>query len=83
MPGGWVPVETDSIDAIPGESTQQLVVITRVPGTCDPAITTGLVSSGGVVTGSVLWQSANSNAPDRGWAIVPKAESYQFWCTSG
>ena len=83
VPGGWVPVETDSIDAIPGESTQQLVVITRVPGTCDPAITTGLVSSGGVVTGSVLWQSANSNAPDRGWAIVPKAESYQFWCTSG
>ena len=83
VPGGWVPVETDSIDAIQGESTQQLVVITRVPGTCDPAITTGLVSSGGVVTGSVLWQSANSNAPDRGWAIVPKAESYQFWCTSG
>ena len=82
VPSGWVSVETESIDAIPGESTQQLVVITRVPGTCDPAVTTGLVSAGGVVTGSVLWQSSNSNAPDRGWAIVPKADSYTFWCTS-
>ncbi|MSW43533.1 MAG: sulfatase-like hydrolase/transferase [Actinobacteria bacterium] len=82
VPEGWVAVETDAIDAIPGESTQQLVVINRVPGTCDPSVTTGLVSSAGMVSGSVLWQSANSNAPNRGWAIVPKAESYEFWCTS-
>lgn len=83
VPSGWVPVGTESIDAIPGESTQQLVVVERTAGTCSPDATTGLVSSGGVVTGSVLWQSSNSNAPDRGWAIAPKAESYEFWCVSG
>ena len=81
VPQGWVPVETDSIDAIEGESTKQLIVVTRVPGTCDPGATTGLVSSKGNVTGSVLWQSEGSNAPDRGWAIVPKTDSYEFWCT--
>ena len=81
VPTGWVEVATESSDAIPGESSQQLVVITRVPGTCDPAITTGLVSSGGVVTGSVLWQAEGSNAPNRGWAIVPKTDTYNFWCT--
>jgi hypothetical protein len=80
VPAGWQQVEPDAVDAIEGESTQQLVVVERQPGACDPGVTTGLVSSGGVVTGSVLWQSASSNAPDRGWAIVPKSESYEFWC---
>jgi hypothetical protein len=83
VPSDWVSVETESIDAIPGESTQQLVVVERVAGRCNRDATTGLVSSEGVVTGSVLWQSASSNAPDRGWAIVPKADSYEFWCMSG
>ncbi|MFZ4486892.1 MAG: sulfatase-like hydrolase/transferase [Candidatus Nanopelagicales bacterium] len=80
VPAGWQQVEPDAVDAIEGESTQQLVVVERQPGACDPGVTTGLVSSGGVVTGSVLWQSASSNAPNRGWAIVPKSESYEFWC---
>lgn len=83
VPVGWVPAGTESVDAFPGESNQQLVVVERAAGACNLDATTGLVSSGGVVTGSVLWQSARSNAPDRGWAIVPKAESYEFWCTPG
>lgn len=82
VPAGWQQVDLAAVDALNGESTQQLVVVERQPGACDPGVTTGLVSSGGVVTGSVLWQSASSNAPDRGWAIVPKAESYEFWCRS-
>ena len=83
VPSGWQQVETAAVDAIEGASTQQLVVVERQPGACDPGVTTGLVSSGGVVTGSVLWQSATSNAPDRGWAIVPKSETYEFWCRAG
>ncbi|CAB4961504.1 MAG: sulfatase-like hydrolase/transferase [Actinobacteria bacterium] len=83
VPSGWQQAETAAVDAIEGASTQQLVVVERQPGACDPGVTTGLVSSGGVVTGSVLWQSATSNAPDRGWAIVPKSETYEFWCRAG
>ena len=82
VPAGWQQVDLAAVDALKGESTQQLVVVERQPGACDAGVTTGLVSSGGVVTGSVLWQSSSSNAPDRGWAIVPKAESYEFWCRS-
>ena len=82
VPAGWRQVETAAVDAMEGESTLQLVVVQRQPAGCNLGATTGLVSSGGVVTGSVLWQSASSNAPDRGWAIVPKAKSYEFWCQS-
>ena len=83
VPARWQQVETAAVDAMEGESPQQLVVVQRQPGGCDPSVTTGLVSANGVVTGSVLWQSASSNAPDRGWAIVPKAESHEFWCRAG
>ncbi len=82
VPAGWQQVDMDAVEAMKGESMQQLVVVQRQSRGCDPSITTGLVSTNGVVTGSVLWQSASSNAPDRGWAIVPKADSYEFWCRS-
>jgi hypothetical protein len=87
VPQGWAQLNEVTVDALPGDSDQQLLVVDRAPSSisaagCNPADSTGLVSSAGTVIGSVLWESQTSRAPLRGWAIVPKSETgdYTFWC---
>ena len=74
------------VQVLPGESTQQVVIVDRPTNACSPDVTAGLVSSDGTVVGSVLWEGPAGSSTDqtRGWAIVPTAEpmSYRFWCPS-
>ncbi len=84
VPSGYDRLSSARISILPGESDQQVLVVTRDPATCDPAANAGLVSSGDTVIGSVLWERTTpGGAPDsRGWAIVPKSDptSYRIWC---
>jgi hypothetical protein len=83
VPDGWVPVTPD-VRILPGESSQQLLVVERDPGTCSDQESAGLVSTNGTVIGSVLWEgpSGSTDGRTRGWAIVPKSDpaAYEFWC---
>jgi hypothetical protein len=83
VPDGWAPVTPD-VRVLPGDSSQQLLVVERDPGTCSDQDTAGLVSTNGTVIGSVLWEgpSGSTDGRTRGWAIVPKSEpaAYEFWC---
>ncbi len=73
-----------TVEALPGESEQQLVIVDRESAACGSDVTAGLVSVDGTVVGSVLWEGPAGSSDDqtRGWAIVPKAEpaAYSFWC---
>jgi hypothetical protein len=84
VPSGYSRLGGARVSAMPGESDQQVLVVTRDPGSCDPKADAGLVSSGDTVIGSVLWERTTvGGAPDsRGWAIVPKSDptSYRIWC---
>lgn len=79
------PVPTDateiddvSVRVLPGDSDQVVLVADATANPCDAGVTTGLVSSHGVVTGSLLWQADGKRA----WAVVPRSSSadYRLWC---
>jgi hypothetical protein len=74
VPSGYTELVNPSVQLLNGDSDQQALVVTGAscPDTTAPA----LVTSGDVVTGSLLWQKDAT----RGWAIAPKAEDYGFWC---
>ena len=84
VPEGSAQVTGARVEAPPGDSTQQLLVVERTADQCGQGSTAGLVVADGAVVGSVLWEASQS--PDgpliRGWAIVPKSDpaSYEFWC---
>lgn len=84
VPEGSTQVTGARVEAPPGDSAQQLLVVERTADQCGQGSTAGLVVADGAVVGSVLWEASQS--PDgpliRGWAIVPKSDpaSYEFWC---
>ncbi len=84
VPTGWVQVGGARVETLPGESSQQVVIVDRDPGACPTEASVGLVTSDGTVVGSVLWEGArgSTGGETRGWAIVPKADpvTYAFWC---
>ena len=84
VPAGWNELASASIDALPGESDQQLLVVDRPTGSCAIGQHVGIVSANGVVIGSVLWeQGRQATGPTtRGWAIVPRAADYSVWCAN-
>ena len=84
VPAGWNELANASIDALPGESDQQLLVVDRPTGSCAIGQHVGLVSSNGIVISSVLWeQGRQATGPTtRGWAIVPRADDYSVSCAN-
>ena len=84
VPDGWATVDTRSVQALPGESDQQVVIVDRDPTACRPDETVGLVTVGDQVVGSVLWEGPEGSVGGltRGWAIVPASDpqAYRFWC---
>lgn len=83
VPAGWTEVAAEGLQVLSGESDHQLVIVDRDPGACAVEETAGLVSVGGTVVGSVLWESSagSMGGQTRGWAIVPRADIYAFWCS--
>jgi hypothetical protein len=86
VPDGWIEVAPSAVEALPGESDQQAVIVDRASSACGSDVTAGLVSVDGTVVGSVLWEGPAGSTDDqtRGWAIVPRADAaaYAFWCPS-
>ena len=84
VPAGWVKVFDATIEVLPGESDQQLLVVERATSACPAGRHVGLVTENGVVIGSVLWeQGRQATGPrTRGWAIVPRAAGYAVWCSN-
>lgn len=84
VPDGWIAVEGAQVQALPGESEQQALIVDRPSTACPTAAPVGLVSVDGSVVGSVLWEGPGGSTTDqtRGWSIVPRAavEDYSFWC---
>ena len=83
VPAGFTALSSADINALPGESTLQLLVIDRPTTACD-GTKPGLVTGNGVVSGSVLWEQGRSamGATTRGWAIVPKSDDYGVFCAA-
>ena len=83
LPAGYVEVDSADVNALPGESALQLLVIDRPSSLCD-GTKPGLITGNGVVSGSVLWEqgSAASGSTSRGWAIVPKSDDYGIFCAA-
>lgn len=81
-PSGYAAAPDITIAPLPGESDQQLLVLTRDPATCTGDV--GLVTSGDTVIGSALWErtTASGSVDTRGWAIVPKSDptTYRVLC---
>lgn len=84
VPDGWAAVSPSTVQALPGESDQQVVIVDRDPAACGVDETVGLVTVDDRVVGSVLWEGPEGSVggQTRGWAIVPKAgeSPYRFWC---
>ena len=84
VPDGWTQVTPTHVLVLPGESTQQVVIVDRESAACSADVTAGLVSSDNTVVGSVLWEgpAGAMGSQTRGWAIVPRADAatYAFWC---
>lgn len=81
VPAGYQRIPDTTSRILSGDSAQQLIVMTKPTSACSsPA---GLVTDGSNVVGSVLFEQGKAarGVNVRGWAIVPKAEEYQFWCT--
>lgn len=78
VPSGWTEIRDGTIDPLPGESDQVVLVVEADTDDCGSISTPGLVSSAGVVTGSLLWQADGKRA----WAIVPRSTTadYHLWC---
>jgi Sulfatase len=85
-PADWVEVQPTSVEALPGESDLQAVIVDRASADCGPDVKAGLVTLDGTVVGSVLWEGPTGSSDDqtRGWAILPKANQadYSFFCPS-
>jgi hypothetical protein len=81
VPAGYASVDVLEVQALPGESALQLLVVDRATSGCD-ATQPGLVTGNGVVSGSMLWEQARTTpgSSTRGWAIVPKSDDYAFFC---
>lgn len=81
VPAGYEQIPDTTSRILSGDSDQQLVVMTKPAAACPSG--SGLVTDGSMVVGSVLFEQGESaqGIHSRGWAIVPKAEDYQFWCT--
>ncbi len=84
VPSDWVEVADTTLEALPGESDQQLLVVERATSACPAGQRVGLVTENGVVIGSVLWeQGRQATGPrTRGWAIVPRAADFAVWCSN-
>lgn len=84
VPAGYASIDASKVNALPGESNLQLLVVDRPTAGCD-GTSPGLVTGNGVVSGSVLWEqgSAAMGATTRGWAIVPKSDDYGLYCATG
>jgi hypothetical protein len=86
VPESATRMSTVSIQALPGSSDQQLLVIRRDPGECPKAAAPSLLVSGGTVIGSALWEktTATGSTDTRGWSIVPKSDptSYAVYCAA-
>ncbi|MDA3022653.1 MAG: sulfatase-like hydrolase/transferase [Actinomycetota bacterium] len=84
VPAGWTEVAGATIDALPGESEQQLLVVDRPTNSCPATSPVGLISARGMVIGSVLWEQGRqvSGPRTRGWAIVPRKNDYAVWCAN-
>ncbi len=86
VPGSWAPVPDATVQVLPGESAQEVLIVDRGTASCPEDTTVGLVSAGDTVVGSVMWEGPAGSTTDqtRGWAIVPRADSsaYRFWCPS-
>jgi hypothetical protein len=85
-PADWVEVQPTSVEALPGESDLQVVIVDRATADCGSDVKAGLVTLEGTVVGSVLWEGPTGSSDDqtRGWAILPKANQadYSFLCPS-
>jgi hypothetical protein len=81
VPAGYASVDVLEVQALPGESALQLLVVDRVTSGCD-ATRPGLVTGNSIVSGSMLWEQARTTpgSSTRGWAIVPKSDDYAFFC---
>lgn len=81
-PSGYASIDAAEVNALPGDSALQLIVIDRPSVACEGSVP-GLVTGNGVVTGSILWEQgeAASGQTTRGWTIVPKSDDYAFLCT--
>ena len=81
VPSGYVSVDSAGVNALPGESSLQLLVVDRPTDLCDGS-KPGLVTGNGLVSGSVLWEQgrAATGPTTRGWAIVPKSDDYGIFC---
>jgi hypothetical protein len=86
VPSSWTQIRPTGVQVLPGDSDEQVVVVDRARAACTDG-TAGLVSAGGTVIGSVLWEGPKGSTTDstRGWAIVPKHDpaDYAFWCPAG
>ena len=81
VPAGYASVDVLEVQALPGESALQLLVVDRATPGCD-ATQPGLVTGNSIVSGSMLWEQARTTpgSSTRGWAIVPKSDDYAFFC---
>jgi hypothetical protein len=81
VPAGYASVDELEVQALPGESALQLLVVDRATSGCD-ATKPGLVTGNGIVSGSMLWEQARTTpgSSTRGWAIVPKSDDFAFFC---
>jgi hypothetical protein len=87
-PAGFAALTDAKVQTLPGESTQQVLIVDRPSASCSPDDRVGLVADAGTVVGSVLWEgtsgSSDGGTTTRGWAIVPRAavlSDYAFSCT--
>lgn len=81
VPAGYVRLENSDINALPGESSLQLLVVDHPTSSCDGS-RPGLVTGNGLVSGSILWEQGRqaTGATTRGWAIIPKSDDYEIFC---
>jgi hypothetical protein len=89
VPAGFTALTDARVQTLPGESTQQVLIVDRPSASCSPDDRVGLVADAGTVVGSVLWEgpsgSSDGGTTTRGWAIVPRAAAlsdYAFSCTT-
>lgn len=85
-PDGFRALGDATIQALPGESDQQALIVDRPSASCSPEDRIGLVTDAGTVVGSVLWEgpsgSADGGTTTRGWAIVPRAAALSDYAVS-
>ena len=65
------------VQTLPGESTQQVLIVDRPSASCSPDDRVGLVADAGTVVGSVLWEgpSGSSDGPLRTTSSDERSDS--------